>query len=173
MAIRELSSLEKYLGLRKPNKYTTQGDKKVPVLQNNNGPPLVGLVTVACHLVKEANRPELLGDSAENRAVVQQWLEYRVTKVDGGSKEDARTIQKELNTYLEDKVYLAGNQFTLADIILYYGTHALITDMSVQEREQFVNVTRWFDHIQHVPGVRHRLPPVALLRNRIYTSRHH
>lgn len=173
MAIRELSSLEKYLGLKNPNKYTTQGDKKVPVLQSRNGPPLVGLVTVACHLVKEAKRPELLGDSAEGRAVVQQWLEYRVTKLDGGSKEDIRNILKELNTYLEDKVYLAGNQFTLADIILYYGTHSLIVDMSVQEREQFVNVTRWFNHIQHVPGVRHHLAPVAVLRNRIYTSRHH
>lgn len=29
MALRELSSLEKYLGLKKPNKYSTQGDKKV------------------------------------------------------------------------------------------------------------------------------------------------
>lgn len=63
-------------------------------MQNNNGPPLVGLVTVACHLVKEAKRPELLGDSAESRAVVQQWLEYRVTKLDGCSKEDIRIILK-------------------------------------------------------------------------------
>ena len=29
MALRELSSLEKFLGLKKPNKYSTQGDKKV------------------------------------------------------------------------------------------------------------------------------------------------
>lgn len=29
MALRELASLEKYLGLKKPNKYSTQGDKKV------------------------------------------------------------------------------------------------------------------------------------------------
>ena len=29
MALRELSSLEKYLGLKKPNKFSTQGDKKV------------------------------------------------------------------------------------------------------------------------------------------------
>lgn len=64
------------------------------MLQNNNGPPLVGLVTVACHLVKEANRPELLGDSAESRAVVQQWLEYRVTKLNNCAKDDIKTILK-------------------------------------------------------------------------------
>ncbi|XP_033841631.1 eukaryotic translation elongation factor 1 epsilon-1 [Periophthalmus magnuspinnatus] len=173
MALRELSSLEKYLGLKKPNKYTTQGDRKVPVLQNNNGPPLVGLVTVACHLVKESKRPELLGDGAEGRAVVQQWLEYRVTKLDGSSKEETRAILKELNSYLEDKVYFAGHQITLADIFMYHGTHSLMVDLSVQEREQFVNVTRWFDHVQHVRGLRHHLTPVAVLRNRIYTSRHH
>ncbi|XP_014828813.1 PREDICTED: eukaryotic translation elongation factor 1 epsilon-1 isoform X2 [Poecilia mexicana] len=93
MALRELASLEKYLGLKKPNKYSTQGDKKVPVLQNNNAPPLVGLVTIACHLVKEAKRPELLGDGAEGRAVVQQWLEYRVTKLDSHT-EDTKSILK-------------------------------------------------------------------------------
>lgn len=64
------------------------------MLQRANGPPLVGLVTVACHLAKDAKRPELLGDSAESRAVVQQWLEYRVTKLDGCTKEDAKTALK-------------------------------------------------------------------------------
>uniref|UniRef100_A0A4W6D1H3 Eukaryotic translation elongation factor 1 epsilon 1 n=1 Tax=Lates calcarifer TaxID=8187 RepID=A0A4W6D1H3_LATCA len=126
MALRELSSLEKYLGLKKPNKYSTQGDKKVPVLQNNNGPPLVGLVTIACHLVKEAKRPELLGDSTESRAVVQQWLEYRVTNLNGCTKDDMKTVLKDLNIYLQDKAYLAKNQFTLADILMYYGIQPLI-----------------------------------------------
>lgn len=64
------------------------------MLQNNNGPPLVGLVTIACHLVNEAKRPELLGDSAESRAVVQQWLEHRVTRLDGCTKEDIKTVLK-------------------------------------------------------------------------------
>lgn len=54
----------------------------------------MGLVTIACHLVKEAKHPELLGDSAENRAVVQQWLEHRVTKLNGCKKEDIKTILK-------------------------------------------------------------------------------
>lgn len=46
-------------------------------------------------------------------------------------------------------------------------------DLAVQEKEQFVNVTRWFDHVQHYPGVRHHLPLITVLRNRIYPSRHH
>lgn len=67
---------------------------QVPVLQKNNGPPLVGLVTIACHLTVEAKRQELLGDSAESRAVVQQWLEHRVTKLDGCRKEEIKTLLK-------------------------------------------------------------------------------
>lgn len=46
-------------------------------------------------------------------------------------------------------------------------------NLAIQEKEQYMNVTRWFDHIQHYPGVRHHLPHVAVLRNRIYTGRHH
>ncbi|CAF94360.1 unnamed protein product, partial [Tetraodon nigroviridis] len=101
----------------------------VPVLQNNSGPPLVGLVTIACHLVKESKCPDLLGDSAESRAVVQQWLEHRVTKLDRCRKEDTKIFLK--------------------------------VDLAVQEKEQFANVTRWFDHIQHYPGVRHHLPLIT------------
>lgn len=64
------------------------------MLQNSNGPPLSGLVTIACHLVKAAKRPELLGGSAESRAVVQQWLEYTVTKLNSSTREDTKTILK-------------------------------------------------------------------------------
>nr|XP_055038461.1 eukaryotic translation elongation factor 1 epsilon-1 [Misgurnus anguillicaudatus] len=173
MALREISSLEKYLGLKKPNKYSTQGERKVPVLQNNNGPALVGLVTVACHLVNEAKRGELLGDSAEQRAVVRQWMEYRITRVDSCPKDELKLILKELNQYLEDKVYLAGNVFTLADILMYYGIHHIVVELAIQEKEHYLNVTRWFDHIQHYPGVRHHLPLVVVLRNRVYPSGHH
>ena len=46
-------------------------------------------------------------------------------------------------------------------------------DLAVHEKEKYLNVTRWFDHMQHYPSVRHHLPPVAVLRNRVYTSGHH
>ncbi|MBN3321005.1 MCA3 factor, partial [Atractosteus spatula] len=169
-ALRELSSLEKALGLSKGNKYSTQGDRKVPVLQASDGPSLVGLVTIAAHLVQRARRPELLGSGAEQKAVVRQWLEYRVTRVDPCTREDTGTIMKDLNQYLEDKVYLAGDDFTLADILMYHGVHPIMAELAVQEKETYVNVSRWFDHVQHYPGVRQQLPPVVVLKNRLYSS---
>lgn len=33
---------------------------------------------------------------------------------------------QDLDHYLQDKVYLAGNHFTLADIFVYYGIHPII-----------------------------------------------
>lgn len=70
---------------------------KIPVLQTNNGPSLTGLTTIAAHLVKQANKEYLLGSTAEEKAIVQQWLEYRVTRVDGHSnKDDIRILLKVL-----------------------------------------------------------------------------
>jgi hypothetical protein len=46
-------------------------------------------------------------------------------------------------------------------------------DLAIQEKEKHMNVTRWFYHVQHYTGVRHHLPPVVVLRNRVYTSGHH
>uniref|UniRef100_A0A8D2HYD9 Biosis of lysosomal organelles complex 1 subunit 5 n=1 Tax=Urocitellus parryii TaxID=9999 RepID=A0A8D2HYD9_UROPR len=126
-AAAELKLLEKSLGLSRGNKYSAQGERQIPVLQTNNGPSLTGLTTIATHLVKEANKEYLLGSTAEEKATVQQWLEYRVTRVDRqSSKEDIHTLLKDLNLYLEDKVYLTGYNFTLADILLYYGLHRFI-----------------------------------------------
>ncbi|XP_029799263.1 eukaryotic translation elongation factor 1 epsilon-1 isoform X2 [Suricata suricatta] len=128
-AAAELRLLEKSLGLSKGNKYSAQGERQIPVLQTNNGPSLTGLTTIAAHLVKQANKGYLLGSTAEEKAVVQQWLEYRVTRVDGhSSKDDVHTLLKDLNSYLEDKVYLTGYNFTLADILLYYGLHRFVAE---------------------------------------------
>uniref|UniRef100_A0A9L0IT46 Biosis of lysosomal organelles complex 1 subunit 5 n=1 Tax=Equus asinus TaxID=9793 RepID=A0A9L0IT46_EQUAS len=145
----------------------------IPVLQTNNGPSLTGLTTIAAHLVKQANKEYLLGSTAEEKAIVQQWLEYRVTRVDGhSSKDDIHALLKDLNSYLEDKVYLTGYNFTLADILLYYGLHRFIVDLTVQEKEKYLNVSRWFCHIQHYPGIRQHLSSVVFIKNRLYTNSH-
>ncbi|NXO01148.1 MCA3 factor, partial [Rhinopomastus cyanomelas] len=169
----ELERLERLLRLPRGHKYGVRGPRKAPVLQTNNGPGLTGLMTIAAHLVKQAKKDQLLGSTVEEKAVVQQWLEYRVTRVDGGStKEDIRTILKDLNIHLEDKVYLAGNSFTLADILMYYGLHHIMVDLTVQEKEKYLNVSRWFNHIQHYPGVRQHLSHVVFIKNRLYSSAH-
>ncbi|XP_044311604.1 eukaryotic translation elongation factor 1 epsilon-1 [Varanus komodoensis] len=171
VGLEELCLLEKSLGLKKGNKYSGQGERKTPVLQANDGPSLTGLTTIAIHLVKQAKKEQLLGSSTEEKAKVQQWLEYRVTQIDKqSSKEDIKVILKDLNSYLEDKVYITGNNFTLADILLYYGLHHIIADLTVQEKEKYLNVSRWFNHIQHYPGIRQHLSSIVFIKNRLYNT---
>ncbi|XP_030875630.1 eukaryotic translation elongation factor 1 epsilon-1 isoform X2 [Leptonychotes weddellii] len=148
-AAAELTLLEKSLGLSKGNKYSAQGERQIPVLQTNNGPSLTGLTTIAAHLVKQANKEYLLGSTAEEKAIVQQWLEYRVTRVDGHSnKDDIRTLLKDLNSYLEDKVYLTGYNFTLADILLYYGLHRFINTEKPRGSRREMTQDLWQDDIE-------------------------
>ncbi|XP_060026963.1 eukaryotic translation elongation factor 1 epsilon-1-like [Erinaceus europaeus] len=169
----ELTLLEKWLVLQGGHKYSVQGKQQVPVLQTNNGLSLTGLTTIAAHLVKQANKEYLLGYTTEEKAIVQQWLEYRVTRVDGPcGKEEVRTLLKNLNSYLEGKVYLTGYNFTLADVLLYYGLHYFIVDLTVQEKEKYLNMSCWFCHIQHYPGIRQHLSHVIFIKNRLYANAH-
>lgn len=45
-------------------------------------------------------------------------------------------------------------------------------DLTVQEKEKYLNVSRWFNHIQHYPGVRQHLSNVIFIKNRLYTNAH-
>lgn len=45
-------------------------------------------------------------------------------------------------------------------------------DLTVQEKEKYLNVSRWFSHIQHYPGVRQHLSNVIFIKNRLYTNAH-
>lgn len=43
-------------------------------------------------------------------------------------------------------------------------------DLTVQEKEKYLNVSRWFCHIQHCPGIRQHLSSVVFIKNRLYTN---
>ncbi|XP_036083236.1 eukaryotic translation elongation factor 1 epsilon-1-like [Rousettus aegyptiacus] len=166
----ELTLLEKSLGLSKGNKYSIRGEYQVPVLQTKNGPSLTGLTTSA---VKQAYTEYLLGSTTEEKVIVQQWLEYRVTQVDGHSnKDDIRILLKNLNSHPEDKVSFTEYKFTSADILLYYELHCFIADLKVQEKEKYLTVSHWFCHVRHYPGIRQHLSSVVFMENRLYTSSH-
>ncbi|XP_011365373.1 eukaryotic translation elongation factor 1 epsilon-1 [Pteropus vampyrus] len=184
-ATTELMLLEKSLGLSKGNKYSAQGERQIPVLQTNNGPSLTGLTTIAAHLVKQANKEYLLGSTAEEKAIVQQWLEYRVTRVDGYSnKDDIRILLKvSFRAPMEvchsfrktEKVEeIAEQSRTTSHKACPRGSMVPIgkVDLTVQEKEKYLNVSRWFCHIQHYPGIRQHLSSVVFIKNRLYTNSH-
>lgn len=57
-------------------------------------------------------------------------------------------------------------------IYWYIYFFSMQVDLTVQEKEIYLNVSRWFNHIQHYPGVRQHLTNVIFIKNRLYTSAH-
>lgn len=49
-------------------------------------------------------------------------------------------LMQDLNSYLEDKVYLAGNQFTLADTLMYYGIHHVIVSLAFNNQTELTSI---------------------------------
>ncbi|XP_078694513.1 eukaryotic translation elongation factor 1 epsilon-1-like [Branchiostoma floridae x Branchiostoma belcheri] len=171
----EVKSLANFLG-SPAYKVTTQGEIKVPQLHTGNGKTLTGLATISKFLARSSpsGGAKLLGTTPEDQAEIAQWLEYRVTVVDRSvEKKDAQAILKELNSYLLDKVYFLGFHFSLADLIMYHGLHPVMCQLSFFEKQQYQNVSRWFDQVQHYPGVQQHLPQLVFLRNTLYTSSDH
>ncbi|XP_075930840.1 eukaryotic translation elongation factor 1 epsilon-1-like [Petromyzon marinus] len=165
--VEELRSLQRLVG-GPAAPLERQAERGVPVLHVGDGSSVVGLVSSACHVVRASGQLQLLGLDAGDRAVVQQWAEYAVA-LEQGNKDSLKTALRELNDYLADRVFIVGNYLTLADILLYHRLHPVLAVLGVQEREQHVNVCRWFDNVQRWPRVRQHLPMLVILRNKIYS----
>lgn len=141
-----------------------------PSLTLSSGQTVTGVRTIAIYL-SSLSKCHLLGSSALERAQVDQWLEYWQTRLESYIN-DGPVLKgelRDLNKFMSGSVYLVGCQLTLADIMLYYALHPVMMELSVQEKEQIVNLSRWFNQVQCYPGVRQYLPEVPFLRNLLYS----
>lgn len=53
----------------------------------------------------------------------------------------------ELNSFLETRSYLVGQRLTLADLVVFYAISDIMAQLSPLEKENYLNLSRWFDHI--------------------------
>lgn len=60
----------------------------------------------------------------------------------------------ELNSYLETRTYLIGQSISLADLVVFYTITDILKQLSPQEKEQYINLSRWFDHLQQQDSIR-------------------
>ncbi|KAL9980527.1 hypothetical protein ACROYT_G009127 [Oculina patagonica] len=143
---------------------------KGPSLTLSSGQTVTGVRTVASYL-SMISKQTLLGTSPLERAQVDQWLEYWQIQLESYMNDGTllRGALKDLDKFMSRTVYLVGFQLTLADIMLYYALHPVMTELSIQEKEQLVNLSRWFNQVQCYPGVRQYLPEVSFLRNLLYS----
>ncbi|XP_070555643.1 eukaryotic translation elongation factor 1 epsilon-1-like [Ptychodera flava] len=166
----DVRAIAKFLGVNSV-KVNVNSETKIPVVHTENGSSVSGLASITKYLAQKANKQTLLGTSAEQKAAISQWLEYRVTQVDRcHNREDVKTVLKELNFYLRDRVYMSGNQFTIADLLLYYGLHSIVSQLTMQERQKFMNLSRWFDNVQRYPSIQQHLTQLVFPKNILYAD---
>lgn len=47
-----------------------------------------------------------------------------------------------------------GNSITIADVAMYYSLQNAMENLSYLEKEKYLNVSRWYDHIQQNSDIR-------------------
>lgn len=75
-------------------------------------------------------------------------------------KEDknlSKQLLQELNQYLGDKSYFVGQFMTIADIAVFYSLYDLMKRQTPLDKENLLNLSRWFDHLQQISDVRQNL----------------
>ncbi|KAL5281956.1 EEF1E1 family protein [Megaselia abdita] len=100
--------------------------------------------------------------SFEIQAQVQSWIDYASLYIYAG-KEDkhiCKQLLQELNSYLEDKSYFVGQSLTVADIAVFYTIYDLMKRQTPLEKENLLNLSRWFDHLQQIDDIRQNLEQI-------------
>ncbi|KAH7484593.1 hypothetical protein PRIC1_003902 [Phytophthora ramorum] len=110
--------------------------------------------TIAKYLARFADREhELLGQSPFERAQVAMWIDF-ARGIQRCPPSASSSHWQVLETSLQQKTYLAANRVTLADAALFWTLHAAVRGFTPAQRDQFSNLVRWFDQVQHTVGVR-------------------
>lgn len=93
---------------------------------------------------------ESLKSNTEIQCLISQWLDYAALFVSSSTRDKhmMTVLLKELNHFLSEFSYLVGNNLTIADLAVYYTIHDIINAMSPNEKEIYLNISRWFDHLQ-------------------------
>ncbi|ELU13206.1 hypothetical protein CAPTEDRAFT_94100, partial [Capitella teleta] len=104
-----------------------------PSMKCGNGSTVQGLASISKFLARKSSSKTILGLGREDEAFVDQWMEYR--------------LLQELDSYLTGRVYFVGENFTLADFVLFHGLYSIIKNMTFMEKQQFINLSRWFSHV--------------------------
>ncbi|CAG5120607.1 unnamed protein product [Candidula unifasciata] len=137
-------------------------------LDVGDGRKVSGITCLAKHLQRTS--AEFRDVSLEDRMQVEQWLEYRLYIESLQDVESERAVLQELNSYLQDKVYFVGHSLTVADILLYHSLHRVFKHLSFHDKERFINVSRWFNNVQHDRRLRQSLTLLPFVRSPLYSG---
>lgn len=100
-------------------------------------------------LEKTKNQNTIGGANPMEKAKVSEWLSISSTE------QLTKDSLKEIDKSLLHQSYLASpSSLTLADLIVYYNTHPIVSKINAKDMIGIMNYCRWFNHIQYLPLVR-------------------
>lgn len=119
---------------------------------------LSGFATVILSLASESKDDSVkqLNEDLETQCLVSQWLDYSVLFVSPAVRDRHATncLLKELNQYLSIRTYLVGNSMTVADLAVFYTIENIIMSLGPLDKENYLNISRWYNHLQQNKQVR-------------------
>ncbi|KAF7380262.1 hypothetical protein HZH66_014617 [Vespula vulgaris] len=155
----------KYLNVSPDKLRFCENNVKIMITNINNlqaDEPVTYFSTLIQTLVKNSIYPDILGNDKETQALTRQWLEYIIICINyADTSAHAKRVLKELNVALSDHTYLSGTKRTIADIALYYTLYKIMSELSHQEKAQYVHVSRWFDNVQQDKKLRQTLDLIS------------
>eukprot|EP01068_Selenidium_serpulae_P004955 Selendium_serpulae@DN3812_c3_g1_i1.p1 len=115
-----------------------------------------------CHfLAKQSAAGEALATSAPyTQGEVEQWLSFVTVRDFKINDQDSLNT---VNKHLALRTFMASVHVTLADLAMFAATLQWMTVASKKEHQLYCNITRWFNHIQHLNGVRGALTGVPVV----------
>ncbi|QRW06577.1 tRNA-binding domain protein [Ceratobasidium sp. AG-Ba] len=90
-----------------------------------------------------------LGSSSASEADISKWIE----RVAAGEF-DGEAGLTALDTELQSRTYLVSNSVSSADLALYATLHSTLSSLPTQTHYTRPSLTRYIDHIQHLPALR-------------------
>ncbi|CAH1774274.1 unnamed protein product [Owenia fusiformis] len=165
----EIFQISRYFGVSCGN-VTLDEQFRIPCLTVKDGNKVKGIATIAKYIAKNCKQQNgILGASLEDQANVDQWLEFRSSRLDRyGTEKDLSSVLKELNSYLSSRTFLVGSSVTLADLLMFYGLHSVYSDLSYFDKQRYMHLSRWFRMMQLTSGVKQKLETIPFQRNLIY-----
>lgn len=151
---------------------------------------LTGYTTIISAMARESSANEYTKNDLLTQCLIVQWFDYAVLFIDPAVKHKtytdivllvcspfllefmailaSMTEQKkfhvfylqELNNHLAQRSYLVGQGLTLADVVVFYSISAIMESLQPSDKEKYLNVSRWYDHIQKIGEVRQNVPMI-------------
>jgi len=161
--VETLTALIDFYGLKKEGKVTSTDNTPVMVVNKNK---IEGVLPILSHL--KTKNENILGSTNLEKALVRQWVQFQFGCLDLSDKKDTDLQLRKLNENLANKSYLAGESLTAADVLLFHGLHAVFNEMTFQEKDRYIHLSRWFRNAQQDKKLRRGKTFVSFSRSKLY-----